>query len=577
MIGPFYVNTDARRRMAWGPPCSPEFASIRIDGRTFKIERMVARAFEVWEQARIRYAYHLEGPDTGFYNCFAGDTRIITRDGLAPIKELWGQTVPLLSTKTPPATVGAGGAGRWVEAPVQHFGEDEIVEVAMERSGVRKVVGTTADHRWFIKNRSRWRLERTTMELRPGDKLATVAPQTHCEIVSPVGIIAGLVFGDGTVDKFASRLLLIGQTLQFENLVRPLARDYGKGSPSELRSILFGGLPRSWKAAPLFDEGPSYLAGWLAGYVAADGTVTRQGIVKLASAQVEHLEIARAVATRLGIRSGSITSNSRLGYGTSESLIYELGFERHSAWSDLLIRDDHRDRFMAVGFSKSWARWRVVGVERTGRIEDVFCPQVPGSESFSLDGFILTGNCRRMRHSASLPYSPHAWATALDVNWLENPAGSKLISNIPRQMVFLLQSVKTTSGAYVFMWGGDWDRNVRTGHTYYDAMHWEVIAHPLDLNTGITLPGFPTPPPTIPVGDDDVPLKVGDRGNAVKVVQRNLNLWQPALSLLDDGIYGDNTGAAVRIYQEAANLPQTSQVDGTTAAFITTIPIRLPK
>lgn len=253
MIGPFYVNTDARRRMAWGPPCTPEFASIRIDGRTFKVERGVARAFEVWEQARIRYAYHLEGPDTGFYNC------------------------------------------------------------------------------------------------------------------------------------------------------------------------------------------------------------------------------------------------------------------------------------------------------------------------------------RRMRHSASLPYSPHAWATALDVNWLENPAGSKLISNIPKQMIALLQSVKTVSGAYVFMWGGDWDRNPRTGHTYYDAMHWEVIAHPLDLNTGITLPGFPTPSPTMPVGDDDVPLKVGDRGNAVKVIQRNLNLWQPALSLLDDGIYGDNTGAAVRIYQESANLPQTSQVDGITAAFITTIPLRLPK
>jgi len=186
-------------------------------------------------------------------------------------------------------------------------------------------------------------------------------------------------------------------------------------------------------------------------------------------------------------------------------------------------------------------------------------------------------NCRHMRHNPSLPYSPHAWAIALDVNWLENPAGSKLVTNMPAQMISLLQSVKTTSGAYVFTWGGDWDRNVFTGHTYYDAMHWEVIAHPLDLNTGISLPGFPAPSPTIPTDEDDVPLKIGDRGASVKVIQRNLNLWQPTLGLLDDGIFGENTATGVRIYQQAAGFPQTGIVDAMTAAYITTIPLRLPK
>lgn len=178
-------------------------------------------------------------------------------------------------------------------------------------------------------------------------------------------------------------------------------------------------------------------------------------------------------------------------------------------------------------------------------------------------------NCRRMRHDPNLPFSPHAWARALDWDWLSNPASSKLITNMPRPMIDELLRVKTVSGAYVFVWGGDWDRNPRTGHTYYDAMHWEVQAHPLDLATGIIGASFPPPPE-----EDDVTLKPGDRGNAVKAVQRALNLWQPALDVLDDGIYGPGLTAAVKAYQTSANLPATGDVDGVTAALLLTVPVR---
>lgn len=179
-------------------------------------------------------------------------------------------------------------------------------------------------------------------------------------------------------------------------------------------------------------------------------------------------------------------------------------------------------------------------------------------------------NCRRMRHDPNLPFSPHAWARALDWDWLQNPAGSKLVTNMPRPMIDELLRVKTMSGAYVFVWGGDWDRNLRTGHTYYDAMHWEVQAHPLDLTTGIAGSTFPPPPE-----EDDVTLKAGDRGNAVKAVQRALNKWQPTLDVLDDGIYGPGLTAAVKKYQTSANLPATGDVDGVTAALLLTVPVRV--
>jgi hypothetical protein len=169
-------------------------------------------------------------------------------------------------------------------------------------------------------------------------------------------------------------------------------------------------------------------------------------------------------------------------------------------------------------------------------------------------------NCRRINHNPANPYSAHAWATALDVNWLTNPAGSKLVTDIPPRMRQELMDLRTTSGVFVFMWGGDWDRNPDTPHTFYDAMHWEVIAHPLDLASG-----FAGQPPGEHMG-----LKTGDRGHAVRALQRHLADWSPALGVKDDGIYGQHTKAAVRTYQLAANLPETGEADDTTLIHVYT-------
>lgn len=176
-------------------------------------------------------------------------------------------------------------------------------------------------------------------------------------------------------------------------------------------------------------------------------------------------------------------------------------------------------------------------------------------------------NCRHINHNPNNPWSAHAWATAMDTNWLENPYGSKLVTDIPPKMVEELQRLRTGSGAYVFMWGGDWDRKPDTPHAAYDAMHWEVIAHPLDLATGIALDSSL-------VKGDELGLKLGDRGNAVKALQQALNKWSPALALTEDGIFGSRTEAALKTYQAAAQVPESGILDIYTAPFIMTNEIR---
>ncbi len=105
---------------------------------------------------------------------------------------------------------------------------------------------------------------------------------------------------------------------------------------------------------------------------------------------------------------------------------------------------------------------------------------------------------RHMRHDPNAPWSTHAWAMTVDINWLQNPAGSKLKTDIPRAMRDDILAVRTNSGARVFRWGADWDWDGQTtDHTYVDAMHWECVAHPYDLNTGFKdFDITPTPPPS---------------------------------------------------------------------------------
>lgn len=113
--------------------------------------------------------------------------------------------------------------------------------------------------------------------------------------------------------------------------------------------------------------------------------------------------------------------------------------------------------------------------------------QIRAKHGYKMDG-TDTGiyNCRHMRHDPAAPMSVHSWGMALDANWLQNPAGNKLVTDMPRPMIDEILALKTVSGAWVFRWLGDSDRDgTSTDQTYIDAMHFEVMAHPLDLATGI--------------------------------------------------------------------------------------------
>ena len=483
-------------------------------GQPIIVHRLAVPAFELVELRALRTQYgaalaHDElGPTpTGAYTCFRGDTLALTFDGPVPLGDLAGTTARLLTPKGPGRA--KGGPGRWVDAEVRSFGRQEVMRLVVENRRRTKELCPTPEHRWFVRRKGPWR-EAMTSELRPGDRLVSLRPQSVASRTrpSPFGVAHGATFGDGALLNGRARLPLFGAKdmalLPYFPVPRLSTSDPRVSPPG----VVIEDLPRFFKAPPSLDETTSYLYGWLAGYFAADGRVSRQGAVELYSADVDALEFAELVALRLGIGTLGISGQKRQGYGDRPSMLFCLRFLARTLDADFFVIPSHRERFEALALRHGPADWKVVSVETTGKTEEVFCAVVPGTEAFTLEGNILTGNCRNRRPYPETPvtwdrHSEHAHAVAADIDYDSNPLRTDgvLQSNFDRfgyedGCDWLECWLEPPEGLGVlFRWGGGWTTDagqaavnlrhngerIRSGTV--DAMHFELALTPAECKT----------------------------------------------------------------------------------------------
>jgi DNA primase len=300
----------------------------------------------------------------GLWHCLAGDThRILARDG------------------------------NWVVAPFYSFGLQPLMRLVVSRNGQVKELFATAEHRWFVRDGGGHRAVRevVTSELRPSQRLASKFPGTRVKQTtpSPFGIAHGITFGDGSRNG-------TGTMAQLDPVKdAPLLKWFPNSFVTEREDrILVHHLPRMFKEVPPLDESVPYLYGWLAGYVAADGHVAKDGTVMLHCADRATLEYVRAVCTRLGIGTYGITEQVREGFpGREPSSLFRIHFVNEDLTEEFFLLDQHRLRFSSS--PKAFARrgWVVRSVEPTDRVEEVFCAIVDQGHAFVLEDNILTGNC----------------------------------------------------------------------------------------------------------------------------------------------------------------------------------------
>lgn len=332
-------------------------------------------------------------------NCFASDTEIITAEGIKAIGPLAGTTQTLLTRN-----------GAWVSAPIRSFGRQRLYKVVVMRQGVEKVIHTTADHRWFARDRRNTRrnagyAEFKTTDLRPDvHHLQYVFGQGVKNNVtpSPFGIAHGFTYGDGRTtpgDRNANRVVLIGNKDANLHKFFSMCPESSRADGTE-----FGCIPNAFRELPSIKENKSYLYGWLAGYFAADGSVGH-GQVTLSSARIENINFVRDVCAVLGIGTYAVREDTRVSNLTErEHTMFHITLMRDTLPEEFFLIPEHRTNFLDNGGGEIQRRhWVVKSVEATDRYEDVFCATVPETACFALADNILTGNCMFVSTKESIP------------------------------------------------------------------------------------------------------------------------------------------------------------------------------
>jgi hypothetical protein len=327
--------------------------------------------------------------------CLAGETQVITPEGERPIRDLVGRAILLV-----PAANGStfSNHGRWQEAEVRSFGVQKLHRIELARGRSVKVVHATADHRWVLGGKVGFT---TTTQLKPGDCLASchrppVTSSGSPVVPSPFGIAHGFTFGDGSVgveDRRPAYVEFFGEKAILARYFSECPMDTVQVNGGPVLRVTC--LPRAWKQLPALNESRSYLLGWLAGYFAADGTVSKSGRqAVLYSSELSHLQVARAACYELGVVTSPIISRMRVGFGVNRPL-HSLCIAVKGMPASFWLLKHHAERaasFVATGSAQK-TDWVVRCVEETDRVEEVFCAVVEGAERFTLADNLLTGNC----------------------------------------------------------------------------------------------------------------------------------------------------------------------------------------
>lgn len=330
-------------------------------------------------------------------NCFAATTRFITDQGLREFSEFnHGDTAQVLDSE-----------GLWTPAVIRNYGPAKLWRVVVERCQVRQEFLTTATHQWpvtYAHARHFGYAPRlfTTEQLPELDgkpntrQFFTVNPSFRPELDADA-VLHGIVFGGG--QRHAGGYKDFGPECGVYLCNDPQGRDSRELAPlftragykmttrEDIGQIRVYGLPEYWKQLPATLE-PSYLRGFVAGwYAAANG----DGSGYVIDGRREHLHWLQNLAPVAGLSTSTrisehISGETSVAPGT---VTCRLGLTAACLDEEFFVHPDDAERFREP---HSLRYWKIVSVEETDLVEDVWCADVPKGRLFVLEGNVLTHN-----------------------------------------------------------------------------------------------------------------------------------------------------------------------------------------
>lgn len=346
----------------------------------------------------------------GTFHCFRDDTKVLTSKGSFAIKDIVNKDVEVLN-----------GDGVWEKTVFTNYGKTNLIKLVLFQDQQYKTIYTTASHQWFVHKKSK--IKRTD-ELKVNEYLQSYIGNRVDYAFNLDGFIHGVIFGDGSrhlryktyghkhprvidrsqiigcdysirIPKFTKKNNLISFFRQQSNIwnITDLQID-GKDFYNVVSKRFKP--EHNFKIAPNLSESKDYLMSFLSGYFACDGCFKSSLI---SCANFDMLNIVRDICIHCGILVRDIKTIEHItNYSNNQTtFIHNLPLLRSSLPTYFYVLENH---IAERKYNRS--RWRVVSIETTDLCEDVYCCQT-STQSFVLDGNILTHNCMACGEVHSLP------------------------------------------------------------------------------------------------------------------------------------------------------------------------------
>ena len=326
----------------------------------------------------------LERDHIAGYNPVSGTTRVVTRErGNTPIQELAGGTYTVLNKD-----------GKWVSASFRSYGIQPLHRVTVRlNSNTVKQIDCTENHRWVLSSGK----VVSTASLTSGDRIAFVsAPKAEIDADYRRGVQHGLIYGDGTATKAGERvrgyhIRLCGKNAEQLSWFSEYPVCYPPSAGGDPVVQMYDGFAatHSLKHLPSPSETESYLLGFIRGWLAADGSVTTAGSQVTLCASELGVRWLQDFSEKLGFVIQHVRKQpAETNYGKRNAGSYIVSFSRSSISEDDLLCSWKREAFRPLE-----SHFVVKSVEALGVSDEVFCAEVPETNTFVLEGGLLTGNC----------------------------------------------------------------------------------------------------------------------------------------------------------------------------------------
>lgn len=333
-------------------------------------------------------------------NCFQGDTLVITRKGVKPIKSLVNKRTEIIN-----------GNGEWEKVVFKSYGYSRLWKLVLTSNSKQKVIYATANHEWLVQKSDR---KIQTKNLKKSHKLQRMWLKRDFDLhIIPEGLRHGFIFGDGSLSKYSestgnySHEVCACTDIKYKFCI-DAGFDLESATPS--RKGVIGRccytVPYNAKMLPDESMGLDYLYSFLIGYFVADGNCTHQSI-GFHSSNLHNLEVIKHFCTILGIATYPIGSSTRkkgkdMGLFTlqEDQTMYVLRLVKSTIPESFWISEKKPSYSETYN---SYLGYRVVRSVPTARFEEVFCCET-STHSFVLDGFILTGNCFSCGFHGTIPW-----------------------------------------------------------------------------------------------------------------------------------------------------------------------------